>query len=140
MIQVSMELTTVSLQIYKIDVFIWVQKIIELCLSFAPILVLGVLGCLWTPGRPDRYFGEFDALHKTPEHAAAALAELVRLMERPFDHVGLDPLHVDLVVDAAVAGTGWPLVKQVKVCVPAGSVILVSAQQSSLLRRLPIPV
>ena len=39
--------------------------------------------------------------------------------------------------DAAVAGTGWPLVKQVKVCVPAGSVILVSAQQSSLLRRLP---
>ena len=31
--------------------------------------------------------------------------------------------------DAAVAGTGWPLVKQVKVCVPAGSVILVSAQQ-----------
>ncbi len=31
--------------------------------------------------------------------------------------------------DAAVAGTGWPLVKQVKVCVPAGSVILVSARE-----------
>ena len=33
--------------------------------------------------------------------------------------------------DTAVAGTGWPLVKQVKVCVPAGSVILVSAQLPS---------
>ena len=41
------------------------------------------------------------------EHADAALAELVRLMERPFDHVGLDPLHVDLVVDAAVAGNWY---------------------------------
>ena len=37
----------------------------------------------------------------------AALAELVRLMERPFDHIGLDPLHVDLVVDAAVAGNWY---------------------------------
>ena len=41
------------------------------------------------------------------QHADAALAELVRLMERPFDHVGLDPLHVDLVVDAAVAGNWY---------------------------------
>ena len=41
------------------------------------------------------------------ENADAALAELVKLMERPFDHVGLDPLHVDLVVDAAVAGNWY---------------------------------
>lgn len=41
------------------------------------------------------------------EHSDAALAELIKLMEHPFDGVGLDPLQVDLIVDAAVAGNWY---------------------------------
>ena len=46
-------------------------------------------------------------LHWEAEHSDAALAELIKLMEHPFDGVGLDPLQVDLIVDAAVAGNWY---------------------------------
>ena len=39
------------------------------------------------------------------ENSDAALAAVVRIMERPFDGIGLDPLHVDLTVDANCAET-----------------------------------
>ena len=60
------------------------------------------------------------------EHSDAALAELIKLMEHPFDGVGLDPLQVDLIVDAAVAVHGDTLyccaAGRVEVCNAAGAV------------------
>ena len=41
------------------------------------------------------------------EHREAALAEVVAVMERPFDGIGLDPLLVDLTVDANTAETWY---------------------------------
>jgi len=41
------------------------------------------------------------------EHKEAALAEVTKLMEAPFDGIGLDPLHVDLTVDAKTAATWY---------------------------------
>jgi len=41
------------------------------------------------------------------EHREAALAEVVAVMERPFDGIGLDPLLVDLTVDANTADTWY---------------------------------
>ncbi|KAH8079485.1 hypothetical protein JL720_9226 [Aureococcus anophagefferens] len=54
-----------------------------------------------------------DAIHdevilEGPEqHKEAALAEVTKLMEAPFDGIGLDPLHVDLTVDAKTAATWY---------------------------------
>ncbi|KAK7242157.1 DNA polymerase theta [Aureococcus anophagefferens] len=41
------------------------------------------------------------------QHKEAALAEVTKLMEAPFDGIGLDPLHVDLTVDAKTAATWY---------------------------------
>ena len=41
------------------------------------------------------------------EHKDEALAETKRLMEQPFDMIGLEPLHVDLTVDAKTARTWY---------------------------------
>ena len=41
------------------------------------------------------------------EHKDAALDAVKTIMERPFDGVGLDPLHVDLTVDAKTAYTWY---------------------------------